>query len=420
MATLKLLPYFESPTALVMDRLLAKLYLPLLILLCLFSLVHYLRVSSLLADTWSGWAIGDWMINYDTGPTRRGLAGAIIFYIGRVFDVKLNWLVLGIQLLALISLIGLYLDTVRTKTLTFWYVVACFSPSFFLLFTYYDGMAVGRKEVLLFLTFMFWLRVCIKNQQSTTTTLIFSAVYFCLTLVHEAFFFYSPYFFAAAWLIDGKPFKKLTFAIPLSSFIAAALTFVYFKTVDPLDSCSQLLALGALPEVCAGVLSAGPQDALLLTKRYFNQFDSIAFLNLCMIFIIILLPVYLVIRSATVKTVRLSQWMLCNVCLICFSLPLFLFAIDWGRWISMHVTLSIMMLLLVLQDKSAPIQKLQTRVGNTTKAISLLFATGCFLFFTFSYSLGHCCARDFFKPFGPINKIEHTAIFERLLKHSNP
>jgi hypothetical protein len=413
-------PHAKSPSTPAIDQRFAKLYLPLLNLLCLFSLVHYVRVSSVLAQTWSGWAIGDWLINYDTGPTRRGLAGEIIFYINRVIDVQLNWLVFSIQLLALLGLIGSFLYAVRTKALTFWYVVACFSPGFFLLFTYYDGMAVGRKEVLLFLTFMLWLHLCMKSHLSSINILFFSAVYFCLTLVHEAFLFYSPYFCVAAWLMNSKSYKKLTVVIPIGSLIAAAFTFVYFKTVDPVTSCQQLLALGALPEVCVGVLSAGPQDALLLTKRYFNQFDIVALLHLCLIFTIILLPIYLVLRRSTVKNAKLSQWLLSMVGLICFSLPLFLFAIDWGRWISMHVTLSVLMLLLALPDKSAQNQMRQTRVGNDTKAISLLFAAGCFLFFTLSYSLGHCCAQDFFKPFGPINKIEHTAIFQKLLGSSRP
>jgi hypothetical protein len=420
MLTLKRSYFAELSDTLAIDRLLAKFYLPFLILLCLFSIVQYVRVSSLLAEVWSGWAIGDWLINYDTGPTRRGLSGAIIFYLSRLFDIRLNWLVFSIQLLALISLIGLFVATVRTKILTFWYVVACFSPGFFLLFTYYDSMAVGRKEVLLFLTFMLWLRVCIKNQHSISNTVFFSAVYFCLTLLHEAFFFYSPYFCVAVWLINSKPYKKLSLAIPISASIATALTFVYFKTVDPVTSCLQLLALGALPEVCTGVLSAGPQDALLLTKRYFNEFDSVAFLNLCLIFAIILLPVYLVIRSSTVKIAKLSQWFLCLAGLICFSLPLFLFAIDWGRWISMHVTLCILMLLLALPDKPTRNQTPQASVGSTKNAIGLLFAAGCFVFFSLSYSLGHCCARDFFRPFGPLNKIQHTAIFERLFKTSQP
>lgn len=420
MPTQTLSPRAKVPNTRLIDRLLGKLYLPLLILLCLFSLVHYVRVSSLLAETWSGWAIGDWLINYDTGPTRRGLAGAIIFYIGQTLEVQLNWLVFSIQVLALLGLIGLFLETVRTKALTFWYVVACCSPGFFLLFTYYDGMAVGRKEVLLFLTFMLWLRLCMNNQLSSVNVLLFSAVYFCLTLVHEAFFFYSPYFCVAAWVMNRKAFQKLTITIPIASFIAAALTFVYFKTVDPVISCQQLLVLGALPEVCVGVLRAGPQDALLLTKRYFDQFDSFALLNLCSIFAIILLPVYLVVRHSTVKNTKAPLWLISIAGLICFSLPLFLFAIDWGRWISMHVTLSVLMLLLVLPKKAAQHQTMQTHAGNMLQAISLLFAASCFLFFTLSYSLGHCCARDFLKPLGPINKIEHTAIFQRLLSLRKP
>ena len=106
MSTPKLVPLIESSSADAIDRVLAKFYLPLLILLCLFSIIQYVRVSSLLAETWSGWAIGDWLINYDNGPTRRGLSGAIIFYLSQVLNIQLNWLVFSIQLLALLSLIG--------------------------------------------------------------------------------------------------------------------------------------------------------------------------------------------------------------------------------------------------------------------------------------------------------------------------
>jgi hypothetical protein len=116
----------------------------------------------------------------------------------------------------------------------------------------------------------------------------------------------------------------------------------------------------------------------------------------------------------TISMVNFCYW------LICFSLTLFLFAIDWGRWISMHVTLCILMLLLALPDKPTRNQTPQASVGSTKNAIGLLFAAGCFVFFSLSYSLGHCCARDFFRPFGPLNKIQHTAIFERLFKTSQP
>jgi hypothetical protein len=402
------------------DRLLAKWYLPLLVLLCLFTVTHYLRVSTLLAQGWSGWAIGDWLINYETGLTRRGLAGAIISYIARVFELQLNWIVLSIQALTLLGFVGLFINMLRAKVLIFWYVVACCSPGFFLLFTYYDGMAIGRKEVLLYLTFISWLYVCAANTHSTVKTLTFSIIFFCLTLAHEAFFFYAPYFCMAAWLADGPVNKRLPLALMLSSFAAVLLTFFLFKTADPTASCNGLIALGALPEVCVGILSAGPPDPVLLARYYFDTFDRAALLNLFVIFAVVLLPAYLIVQSSSVKKVNKYRCLGGIFLLICFSFPLFVFAIDWGRWISMHVTLSTLMLLLILPNKAEKNQLTQEQLvqhhtGLTAKAFTLLFSALFFVLFTLTYSLGHCCARDFFRPFGPLDKIQNTSVFQKIL-----
>ena len=393
------------------DRLLARLYFPAVACLCLFSIIHYFRVAHGLAAIWSGWSIGDWVINYAEGPTRRGLSGEVIFFIARVFDLKINWLIFTTQGVALILTVALFLQILRSKNLTFWYVVACFSPGFFLLFTYYDSMAIGRKEILLFLTFMLWVYLCNKSSLTTLSTIIFCGIYFCLTLTHESFFFYSPYFCGAAWLCKSGTNKLSVILIPVSSAIAAVLTFVFFKTIDPSASCQQLLALGALPEVCAGVLSAGPQDAMLLTKNYFESFDLRSLFNLSGVFLLVLTPAYLIIRTIAIKKEQKYLWLSTIFCLIVFSLPLFVFAIDWGRWISMHTTLSVMMLLLAL-DNSVERRNMPPNARPFAQLTTLIVAFILFSVFTLSYSLGHCCAQNFIKPLGPLDKIRQISIFQ--------
>jgi hypothetical protein len=199
--------------------------------------------------------------------------------------------------------------------------------------------------------------------------------------------------------------------IPVSSAIAAVLTFVFFKTIDPSASCQQLLALGALPEVCAGVLSAGPQDAMLLTKKYFDSFDLRSLLNLSCVFLLVLIPVYLIIQTSTIKKEQRYRWLTAIFCLIMFSLPLFIFAIDWGRWISMHTTLSVMILLLALNNNVAQ-QNIYVSARPFAQFVILTVAIIWFSAFTLSYSLGHCCAQDFIKPLGPLDKIRHISIFQ--------
>jgi hypothetical protein len=61
----------------------------------------------------------------------------------------------------------------------------------------------------------------------------------------------------------------------------------------------------------------------------------------------------------------------------------------------------------------------QHHTGMTAKAFTLLFSALCFVLFTLTYSLGHCCTRDFFRPFGPLYKIQHTSIFQKILVPSS-
>jgi hypothetical protein len=104
------------------------------------------------------------------------------------------------------------------------------------------------------------------------------------------------------------------------------------------------------------------------------------------------------------------RWLTAIFCLIVFSLPLFIFAIDWGRWISMHTTLSVMILLLALNNNSER-QNTYLRAKPFAQFANLTIAIIWFSVFTLSYSLGHCCAKDFIKPLGPLDKIRHISIF---------
>jgi hypothetical protein len=400
------------------DRFLQRLYFPVVVLLVLFTSVHYLRVAYLQAMGWSGWSIGEWLTNLEAGWVRRGLGGQVILLLSDATSIPMNWIVLTIQGVAYLAFVALFLNLLHKKVITFWYFVACFAPSF-LLFTYYDSMAVGRKEVLLYLMFIIWLRLCMMGQNTSSATLIFSAIYFILTLVHETFFFYSLYFVLAAVLCRDNIHSKslLPFLIPFVSFLGVVLTALTSGPMNGPGICDSLLARGLPPSVCSGPINFGVPSSGVLLRQYVSSFDLASLAQIGWVFLIVISPAYLVFRSVNLSRSQRQQSVWILVGLVCFSAPLFMLATDWGRWISMHCTMAIVLLITVLPNRTlgavaTSIASPANTPGGTMHSITnLLIATILFLSLNASYSLSHCCDKNFLTWLGPVDRLLAIRIF---------
>jgi hypothetical protein len=402
-------------------RSLQSIYFPGIFLMALFSSVHYCRVAYIQAMAWSGWSVGEWLTNFEAGWVRRGLGGQMILWASDTTHIQMNWIVLIIQVASYLCFVTLFLKLLRQKNISFWYFVACFSPGF-LLFTYYDSMAVGRKEVLLYLMFVVWLHICLRHQNNLRNTILFSVAYCVLTLIHETFFFYSPYFVAIVMLCEGQKLIKIRTAllIPISSLIGVTAIIMLASPMDGPRICDSLTSRGIPSVVCSGPINFGVPSSDVLLKNYFSNFDLMAFVSIVLVFGIVLLPAHLVLRDIHSLQKIEENWLGVLIIIILFSAPLFILATDWGRWISMHCTLSILLFLAALPDRSKIQAKQLMRVRFlASKHLLSVLLSGVLLFlFVGSYSLKHCCEKNFITVFGPIKKILSNQLFSN--KSSTP
>ncbi len=400
------------------DRFLQRLYFPAVVLLVLFTSVHYLRVAYLQAMAWSGWSIGEWLTNLEAGWVRRGPGGQVILLLSDATSIPMNWIVLAIQGAAYLAFVALFLNLLHKKVITFWYFVACFAPSF-LLFTYYDSMAVGRKEVLLYLMFIIWLRLCMVVRNTSSATLIFSAIYFVLTLVHETFFFYSLYFVLAAVLCRDNIRSKslLPLLIPFVSFLGVVLTALTSGPMNGPGICDSLLSRGLPPTVCSGPINFGVPSSGALLRQYISNFDLTSLAEIGWVFLLVISPAYLVFRSVNLSPAQRQQSVWVLVGLVCFSAPLFMLATDWGRWISMHCTLAIVLLIAMLPNcalravAASTVSPANTSRGTIHSITNLSIAAVLFLSLNASYSISHCCDKKFLTWLGPVERLLATRIF---------
>ena len=389
------------------DRIFARYYFTFIVFLFIFLVVNFIRIDWILVVKWDGWIIGDWLINYDLGFVRRGLSGEIIFLIHQLTGVNHNYIVMVVQSVSYFFFIYLIFLILNKKIITFWLFILLLTPGF-LLFTYYDGMAVGRKEVLLYALFALWIKNLVEERFGSRLCILFSFAVFLLTLMHEVVVFYAFYFVLPYYFQRNSQKHKsfnFVFVVPIFSLFGIALLLVWGQTIDGTMICPDLLKKGVDPRACEGVVNYGSFTLGQVKSSLFSLFDDLHFFKFILIFVIILIPNALFIASIELERQLKFRWLLINLAMVLFSMPLFFIAADWGRWVSMHVTLSVLSLMMLLPESNkTPFE------SNLPKPALLWFIVVTLLVSSevFLYSINHCCGADFINVLGPIKKITTT------------
>ena len=119
----------------------------------------------------NGWIITDWLINFQAGFVRRGLSGFIIFKLSDILLQRANFTVFWIQTTICIAYMIILFFLINRKRLNIWFLILLLSPVT-LLFPILDSLAVGRKEIILFLLFGFYI-ICLNKKMLKSHFVIF-------------------------------------------------------------------------------------------------------------------------------------------------------------------------------------------------------------------------------------------------------
>src|SRR5205814_1403985 len=160
----------------------------------------------------------------------------------------------------------------------------------------------------------------------------------------------------------------------------------------------RLLALGAPDSVCTGVWSDDAATTSEALGRFAGSFRAATVLGLAGVFPLILIPLYLFLIAAKAPQARKVVGVVCA--LIAASLPLFVVAVDWGRWISIHLVLSTIMCAMFLPEKGErePVAPQERRWAPLALGL-------CVMGSTLLWSLNHCCEYEYLRPLGPIGRL---------------
>ncbi len=315
-------------------------------------LIRYIIDIRLAALDCDGWMTADWLINFQAGFVRRGLSGEIILWLADLLTLKPNIVVLWITALFHITYMIMLFLLVYRKEVNIWFVVFLLSPPI-LLFAIYDPETSGKKEIILFFIFSIFIWLLEKKKlKSFFSNFLFSIFIMLGMMCHELIFFYTPYFVIAAYLkskIDGTPFhlSKIVFLVLGPSLVLITL-YLFGKTLNTTEICSVLLEKGLSENICSGIL-AWPQDfsikdiiAYEINARYHYNYGICLLLGIA--------PFACFIKSLKSPLATLKRFFIVFLLLFLFSFPLFILAIDWGRWLNIHFMLLLLISTLLLKD----------------------------------------------------------------------
>ena len=320
------------------------------------------------------WQATDWYVRFGFGLVRRGVFGDLLHAVASHFQpFSINGFAYVLTLVAIWG-VSLFLVSRTRQASPLTRLVLAWSPVFYPTFYLWDPQAGGRKDVLslLFLVAFLLADSLSSRLQAFARQLLVCVVLPIFVLSHEAVFFFCMPFvlfwqlFVASgldwfgrfgWLQCRALLKSLLPCVPAG--LALALAFFYARpsvaqvedicrswmSIEPSLSCARLpAALEALAGLEASAVNGSTYFQRIVHAyaqgEIVNQWIGMFVFGL----IFLLFGVVPATRRARPKRVfslgqcALSLLVLAGV-VFAFNLPLYLLALDYGRWASVSLTL---------------------------------------------------------------------------------
>jgi hypothetical protein len=290
---------------------------------------------------WGGhdWKQGDWLINNHGQQVRRGPLGSVLISIGDLIGVSPLAVVTLVQIAVMAALAGILLAALSRLPKGWVYSIIAFSPAFFLVSWVANDQSAVRKEMIVYLA-MSMLLVLPGRPAGRTSVVAASAIIFLIGCIgHEANTLLLPAYLAVA-LVSLKPdlrsWPVLTSAFLLVLLVGLSLAYAltHVTVTDPSIICAPLLERQIDPKVCSGAIAYLAHDPGYALSAAAGQFNAPMVLNVLLCYGVSAAPILYLIGLHRNWPTILAVFLLFALPLI----PLYVIAVDWGRWMVMHMS----------------------------------------------------------------------------------
>lgn len=334
-----------------------RLVLNLLILATAIFALFFTFIHNRNSD---GYILGDWLINYqDGGFKRRGLSGSFFFLIQDITGFRLNYIVYFFQVIIISGFFYIYYKIIQRKSPDLLYLSLLFSAIGFIgIFNCVDY--VGKKEMIIFFIFSVFVKLLDEEKLNQFKEYIVVLALFVAMFFHEITVFFVPYFLIALYIKNGKLEIKRYLKYILATVIPACLIFFLGKEINEGHSLEILKERGV-------VLTKGIFFWNFDERKYFvDHFSEYRLYVISFLISVAHVAVYLKYQKCQ-KFLSIAL-----VLTFLFSLPLFYLAIDWGRWLYIHMIFIIILFSLLLPNRSKD-EVFEFSVNKSKNSIAFLF-----------------------------------------------
>ena len=339
-------------------------------------------------------SISEWLINYQGGFTRRGLGGELGIALATLLDITLRRSIFIIQAVVHTSYLILLYFYFRELKFNIIQKFALYAP-IFLLYPIAELEVLGRKEMLLFL---FFLTIIIFSSKKYESKIVNNLVFFfspIVCLVWEQIVLFFP-FFAAILIIKNnlKTFKQ-TFNKLLIIFFPGIVAFVYIF-ITPLSENGHEVMCNYINNEFGERCYMSAQMLITSTIHFdtlwvHNNAHFEHYLRYILIFLIGFFPLnFIVSKSNFIKRDNFitKSFQLRTLFFILYSpaILLFIYGYDWGRWINITYTFSILFYVYLIKNS---IIENNLKIENSTfkKILKKKYLVACiFILFAFSWN----------------------------------
>ncbi|PCI86995.1 MAG: hypothetical protein COB24_07380 [Hyphomicrobiales bacterium] len=342
--------------------------------LCSLSLIDDFLLNG------NNWKQGDWLINNHQTIIRRGILGSTIIFISDFLKTSPLIITVIIQEALLITLFSCtYLAFKALLKQNISYIILIFSSSFFVIFWAFDVQGGMRKELISYAALSLLVIIPLFPSKKLIIALISSFLFIISTVGHEINVLLTPAFIAI-FIVTYNPnlksnlvrFASIIFLLLVS---ASLLYSVYYSKIDNLSFiCEPLIQRGLMPNICDGAIAALDRDLnYSLTRFVANKLNYINIFLFSVSYLIAIFPMIYLISLHKNKRIYYILFALFMVPII----PLYPLAIDWGRWMSMHiVSFGLFFIAIIITGKNHIVKIQKNCTIYIFVAIAILFAPG--------------------------------------------
>jgi len=313
-----------------------KIYL---IILYLFAVFFFFQKY----NNYVEWTISEWLINYQGGFTRRGLIGEIVFQISKLSSLTIRETIFTFQITTYLLYFYLLYKFLKDTNNNILFIFAIFSP-LFVIYPIAEVEVLGRKEIFIYVSFLLVVNIfSIKNIQNRHY-FYFSIILMISCLIWEGFVIYISYFIFILILKNNLVLNKSFLTKLTISLIPLSISF-YFVFFHRLDENGLKMMCQSINE-CYGAISYLNRSLSSNISEVTSKFQISFLIRYILVLIIGFFPLFLLIKNSKLNYKQKFKndyfYLIFFIIIFTPSLIFYYIAQDWGRWVSISYTLSLL------------------------------------------------------------------------------